>query len=855
MAMALKAEARRYFEQGFNVVAMFFEYAEDGSVARKRAFVEWQKWHTERQTLEEFEAQPWERAEAFGVVCSFPNKDGLFLAVVDYDVKKVSEEAKAKGKELLKQFPITQLEQTVSGGVHYVYLSRVKPSKSNGAFHDSHALELVATGKLCVMAPSKGYKRLNDNTPTVVEDVEGLFYQVLGVEDERLKGKVEEGAPKEKLETWLKQILDSGKLTLRSKGSNFWLFSCPFHPPDNHPSFALNVSKLYFIDYHDNQVYNLKELAEKLGVELEGLKRGVIELGEIQVQPLFNGLSRRLHPAIGVVDDVAYVSVALPCLVQSKQESYEKEMPFLITSDRRKILCHPKVLTQYRWKLEYKVVSFENRWSLKGIQRFLEGETVSPRDVYFGVKEAWQTYLEFPDTRIYKFLTLWCIGTYFFHLFNAYPYIFLQGVKKSGKTKILTVASLLCFNAIFSNNMSTSAIFRLIQSGRCTLLLDEAEKFSTKERAQEIRNLLLSGYKKGAKVYRTEKTGKERLVPESFEVYSPKMLASISGYEDILEDRGFLVVTKRGKDKAIMNREPKDTDAYWQELRDKLYVFYLTNFSEICEVSEEVKLGGKASGREAELAKPILTLAQFFSKYVPEENLVEEMKAFLEQKFEEKETENLTEVGELILVKVLVNNVVKSEGYYKVKDILNAMAEMFDEEPEWLNTKWVGRALKRLGFMDKRRVGTGVEYKLSPEVVKDVAERLGVAEEEKPFPPNYTTSQTTLTPLDSKDELQRNMCDKCGTKLGVKLHMVPGKGEMWLCNECASKLEKPTLTNESFKAVWNALVEASKVRGAAHISEIVRLSGLPSETVQLILKQLEREGRVFQPYAEWWKVA
>ncbi|MBS7637042.1 hypothetical protein KEJ37_06925 [Candidatus Bathyarchaeota archaeon] len=477
-------------------------------------------------------------------------------------------------------------------------------------------------------------------------------------------------------------------------------------------------------------------------------------------------------------------TLASACLVQTEEGAVEREMPFLITSDRRKILCHPKVLAGLKWKLEYRVAAFENRWSLSSIQKFLNGETVNPRNVYLAVKGAWQTYLEFPDVRVYKFLTLWCIGSYFFHLFNAYPYVFLQGVKRTGKTKILTVASLICFNSIFSNNMSTSAIFRLIQSGRCSLFLDEAEKFSTKERAQEIRNLLLSGYKKGAKVYRTEKTGRERLVPESFEVYSPKMLASISGYEDILADRGFLIVTKRGKDKAVMNREPKENDGLWQEIRDALYILYLTHFSEVCEVSEQVKLGEEASGREAELAKPILTLAEFFQKFVPEENLVQEMKAFIEEKLTEKETENLTETGELILVKVLVKNVVKSEGYYKTKDILNEMALEFDEKPEWLNTRWVGRAMKRLGFMNKRRVGTGVEYRLSPETVRDVAERLGVVEAEKPLPPNFTSTQTTQTPLDEP------LCENCGKRPG-KPHIIPGKGVRYLCDECLKDWPEP----------------------------------------------------------------
>jgi hypothetical protein len=43
-----------------------------------------------------------------------------------------------------------------------------------------------------------------------------------------------------------------------------------------------------------------------------------------------------------------------------------------------------------------------------------------------------------------------------------------------------------------------------------------------------------------------------------------------------------------------------------------------------------------------------------------------------------------------------------------------------------LTTKWVGSCLKRLGFKEKHRVGTGYEYKLSKDVVQDLAVRMGI---------------------------------------------------------------------------------------------------------------------------------
>ena len=463
-----------------------------------------------------------------------------------------------------------------------------------------------------------------------------------------------------------------------------------------------------------------------------------IELDNLTIQPIFNGLSKKIHPAIGVVDGVAYVGVHLPCIVSSKGEAKERELPFLITSDRKKILCNQEVLAKLKWKLEYRVVGFENRWSLESIEAFLNGTAkVDPANVYKMVKEAWKTYIEFENPVVYDFLTLWTIGTYFFHLFNAYPYVYVSGLKRSGKTKVLTVASLMCFNAIFSNNLSTSAIFRLIQSGRCTLLMDETEKLANKERASELRNLLLSGYKRGAKVYRVEKTGKDRLVPEAFEVYSPKMIANIRGIEDVLEDRCITIIMKRGKNKQILNSEPQVNDPLWQEIRNSLYLLYLTYFGEVSELTELYEYSGKdIAERELELWKPIFVLAKFFDSTFPhtsqgsESSLYSLMVEFARQKVREKQIENMTETGEYILVQTLLK-IVNENRYYKVKEIRDSMATYFDEEQKWLTTAWVGRALRRLGFTEKHRVGTGYEYLIKRQAVQDLAERLGIKPQEE----------------------------------------------------------------------------------------------------------------------------
>ncbi|HLN45806.1 MAG TPA: hypothetical protein VK209_08885, partial [Candidatus Sulfotelmatobacter sp.] len=96
----------------------------------------------------------------------------------DRDVKdsNISEDIKAKTWQALNQMRTTYREKTRSGGNHLIYFSRMpvkglKPSKIG--------MELLSSGNLLVVAPSEGYTRENDNTITIVDNAEDLFYDAL----------------------------------------------------------------------------------------------------------------------------------------------------------------------------------------------------------------------------------------------------------------------------------------------------------------------------------------------------------------------------------------------------------------------------------------------------------------------------------------------------------------------------------------------------------------------------------------------------------------------------------------------------------------------------------------------------
>ena len=166
--MDLKAAAREYWLIGCNIVLL----------KGKAPLHQWSQWQTERQTELSFEALPWSAADSFGIICGQQLHNKLYIGAVDFDVKGLSAEIVEKGKAVLKFLPTTLREKTRNGGEHWIYFCHVKP-RTVSAFHKECGLEILGEGRICIMAPSQGYGRLNDNAPTVVQDLEALFYEAL----------------------------------------------------------------------------------------------------------------------------------------------------------------------------------------------------------------------------------------------------------------------------------------------------------------------------------------------------------------------------------------------------------------------------------------------------------------------------------------------------------------------------------------------------------------------------------------------------------------------------------------------------------------------------------------------------
>lgn len=379
------------------------------------------------------------------------------------------------------------------------------------------------------------------------------------------------------------------------------------------------------------------------------------------------------------------------------------------------------------------------RWDQKDCMMWLSQKgKVNPLKLYNLLDETTKTYLEYDPIEYIKF-NLWNIGTYFFELFDAFPYNDFTGTKRAGKTKSLEFQKLVCFNAIMSPDATSSAIFRIIEGMGATILLDETESFKNKkdEQAQAVRNILLQGFLKDQTALRNETSKDRNFTPTQYNLYSPKSLAHINALDDVLEDRCISQICKRALDEDIKNSWCTVKDPRFQIIRNMCYRLFLDYADEIIDLQEEARSKLTVSGREMQLWLPIMTLALFFEKH----GCKELISKVLENVTTSSENRQLTDEQESRDLRVLNylndygvdiaqnENYLKnnSKGWIPITQLYHYFQDKFPEyeiHPDYFTRNVLTETLKRFGFHQAKKEG-GISWLITRNEVDEVKKRNG----------------------------------------------------------------------------------------------------------------------------------
>lgn len=347
-----------------------------------------------------------------------------------------------------------------------------------------------------------------------------------------------------------------------------------------------------------------------------------------------------------------YIGVMLPSRQVKKQhikgkketEYYaHEEAPFLaINNPKDNSLCSlSELATLYGLKLQFKVEPVKSTfllgWSMKGLESFhnnVKPEFPTASDIFSAIRQEYEKSIFFTDDRFYTIQPLWDMATYFYDLFEAFPYINMVGLKGTGKSKVGRQSRLFAFNSTpLMTSMSEASIFRIVHAYSPTLYIDEAENLVVYQKGRmvhsDIVSLLNSGAYKGGVTPRMEKV-KDKYEVMNYNSYCPKMLMSINGLKSIpaMESRSITnTMTAAGKDKRMNSVVPEKPNLRHQKIRDSLHELRLSKGSTVYDLTNTgfttngpIKTG-ELHGRERDKWLPLLCVAKLISDDVYSEVL------------------------------------------------------------------------------------------------------------------------------------------------------------------------------------------------------------------------------------------
>lgn len=358
----------------------------------------------------------------------------------------------------------------------------------------------------------------------------------------------------------------------------------------------------------------------------------------------------------------------------------------------------------------------EQRWDAASIQAFLDGKAsqVDPWQVYQEVRSKFDRYVDF-DNAAYgpAVCAVYTVASYFYFLFEYFPYLKFGGEKGSGKTKTGTIFAALAFNGQIFANASRAVIYRTSQDTRGTMVIDEGESLAYKSEEQAAyMQVLNSGWQRNGYAILSDK---ETLRPTKWSTYCPKVVCSIGGLEDVLGDRAFEIILLKTFNREKANLEVSLASKEWQPVRDMEYLCLLQHWKEVMELVPTVTNDFDFAGRIWNLAKPLMTVARFLDSHRPEEgssSVEAEVRAFVQLQAKEKVVKAAEGFGSAVLtaLREIVHSTIKGgtldaaqDPYVRIE--LNLLTEKIREAEafEKLSPKTVARTLINLGLYNEVR--------------------------------------------------------------------------------------------------------------------------------------------------------
>ncbi|PYV20279.1 MAG: hypothetical protein DMG27_23420 [Acidobacteria bacterium] len=203
----------------------------------------------------------------------------------------------------------------------------------------------------------------------------------------------------------------------------------------------------------------------------------------------------------------------------------------------------------------------------------------SEQELVEGIKAFIHRYVDISPL-FEQIASYYVLFTWVYDAFNELPYLRLRGDTSSGKTRFLLTVGALCYKPIFASGASTvSPLFRILDSMRGTLIVDEGDFRFSDEKAELVK-ILNNGNGRGFPVLRSESVSGREFSPRAYTVFGPNLIATRGYFQDrALESR---CLTEETGGRKLRDDIPINLTADYKrealELRNKLLMFRFRSF-------------------------------------------------------------------------------------------------------------------------------------------------------------------------------------------------------------------------------------------------------------------------------------
>jgi hypothetical protein len=432
-----------------------------------------------------------------------------------------------------------------------------------------------------------------------------------------------------------------------------------------------------------------------------------------------------LHPSLDIKGQILVLGFRYRAKPQEERDIFlvvKDSSIFLFDGDSIKI--DEEIF--YLEKKGRKLIRIEEKWSLADLQEFVEkyneGKSdIVPkrRELLDKMAELAKKYIELEREIDYYLLSVWAIGTYFFPIFYAFPFLNIKAPKRSGKSQCLNFLRQVCLNAIKARP-TLAALGDSVDALRGTYLIDQADSLERKG-GEELLDILSDSYKKDGGKRRTINfnKSKQREVLE-FETYSPKVFASIRELPEDLRDRCLIMPLIRSQKNF---HDPDDDNENWREVRGEIYKFLIDAYfivgSDYDVRKIKYKMNPEITGRELELWLPLEVMLDILGAA---EIIEEAKKRFLQwYGFSEYEPSDLEEQVVNVILAQFGDESEITLSPKKISELIESEYFGIQDTPKQKASK-VGWAIKKFNLSSEKKPRTreGILYLFEKKKVANI---------------------------------------------------------------------------------------------------------------------------------------